>query len=451
MNEMNLNDTIVSLVTGANSAPVAVIRISGPKVLWLKDKLKISDLVKNQCRLIHFCDDKEQQIDHGLAIYFQAPNSFTGDDVLEFQGHGNAIIIEQILEVLHGWGIRLAEPGEFSRRAFLNGKMDLTQAEAICDLINAGSRQVAQLAIRSLQGGFSDQIKALVEVLIDWRIQIEASIDFPEEGEVSDVASDRHRFFYDQFKHLLDKIFEQAQKGHCLRQTNQIAFVGPPNVGKSTWFNRLLAKERAIVTNIPGTTRDVITESCQIGGVVFTLADTAGIHSTDDTVEKIGIEKSFTTVEESDHLFIILDASRHCLSDLDDILSPLKLEDKSYQVIMNKADLIGKKSGWDASGVLWVSSQDRAADVLLEEAFNQYLGTDSVDLPFLARRRHLEQLEQTRILLHEVKMLLDIHPVDDIILGEYLRQIQDCLGKITGKVSVDDLLDRIFSQFCMGK
>ncbi len=448
---MALHDTIVALATGAVNAPVAILRISGPAVVDIKEKLNAADLRPNTCRLVNFCRENGEQIDHGLLLFFKGPNSFTGEDILEFQGHGNSIIIEQLLELLHHWGVRLAEPGEFSKRAFLNGKMDLTQAEAICDLINAGSRQVAQFAVRSLQGGFSRQINQLVDALTRWRIHLEASIDFPEEAEVTDVNQAQHQFFCQQVDELLTQTLDQANQGYCLRQTNQVAFIGPPNAGKSTWFNRLLDRERAIVTNIPGTTRDVVTESCRIGGIVFTLADTAGIHSTDDVVEKIGIEKSMLTMNDSDHVFILLDASQHRVDMVNDVLAPLDLANRSYHIIMNKSDLINRPSGWDRDGVLWLSAKDPEADSLMEEAFKQFCSYDSIDVPFLARRRHLEQLEKAREVMTLVKNTLASGSVDDIILSENLRQIQLCLGEITGQVSIDDLLDRIFSEFCMGK
>ena len=450
-NAFNAVDTIAAPVTGFSGDPVGVIRISGPKVGVVKSKMGVSDLKPNIAKLINFNAHDGSLIDQGLVLFFKGPNSFTGEDVLEFQGHGNAILLEQILETLSHWGIRLAEPGEFSKRAYLNGKMDLTQAESICDLIVAGSRQVARLALCGLQGDFSKQVYGLTEDLMHWRIATEAAIDFPEEDEVPDVRLDQHRAFYKSLEMRLAQVFMDAKRGSELRKTQQIAFVGPPNVGKSTWFNLLLAEDRAIVSDRPGTTRDVVTESCQLGGATFTLADTAGVHATDDQVEMMGIERTLQVQAQSDFLILMLDASIHDMSDVERFLSPESIAEKRHIVVMNKSDLVEKDSGWDKE-VLWLSRDDGASLKYLEKAIAEREESHQTGASvFLARRRHLDSLEMAGKHLSGIEAMLNQNAVDETLIAEELRLIQTHLSRITGEVSTDALLDEIFSKFCMGK
>jgi len=436
-----MTDTIAALATPVGRGGIGVIRISGPRVPEIAQTM-LGQLP--QPRKAIFTDfvaaKKSELLDQGIALYFPAPHSFTGEDVLELQGHGGPIVMDLLLNSTLKLGARLAHPGEFSERAFLNGKMDLAQAEAIADLIDSASTQAARCALRSLQGEFSAQIHALVEQLIWLRSYIEAGIDFVDE-EI-DLLADGQVF--EKIKKLisdLDNILDKAQQGYLLKEGMRIVLVGEPNVGKSSLLNCLAGRETAIVTPIPGTTRDVVRDQIQLDGMPLHITDTAGLRETDDPIEQEGIRRTQLALKEADLVILLLD-DRHP----DD--KATLLSEQAPLIIRNKIDLSGHDVGISEEGVLYLSAKTGAGIELLRAYLKEKMGLQtSSEGSFMARRRHLDALQRA-------KMALTIalnHAQATELLAEELRQAQEALGEITGEFSADDLLGQIFSSFCIGK
>ncbi len=439
-----MTDTIAALATPVGRGGIGVIRISGPRVPEIAQTM-LGHLPQPRMAIFtDFVDKKGELLDQGIALYFPAPHSFTGEEVLELQGHGGPIVMDLLLNSTLKLGARLAHPGEFSERAFLNGKMDLAQAEAIADLIDSASTQAARCALRSLQGEFSSQIHALVDQLIWLRSYIEAGIDFVDE-EV-DLLADGQVF--EKIKKLigdLDNILDKAQQGYLLKEGMRIVLVGEPNVGKSSLLNSLAGRETAIVTPIPGTTRDVVRDQIQLDGMPLHITDTAGLRETDDPVELEGIRRTQLALKEADLVILLLD-DRH--PDDKAQASLLAEIEQSPLIIRNKIDLSGHNVGISEEGVLYLSAKTGAGIELLRAYLKEKMGLQtSSEGSFMARRRHLDALQRA-------KMALTIalnHAQATELLAEELRQAQDALGEITGEFSADDLLGQIFSSFCIGK
>lgn len=443
---LTTSDTIAAPVTPPGRGGVGIIRISGPLALAIATK--IIDFTP-KTRSAHFCkflSTEQTTIDQGLAIYFQAPHSFTGEDVVELQCHGSSIIMDILLERILWLGARMAEPGEFTRRAFLNHKIDLIQAEAIADLIDATSQQAAQNAVRSMQGEFSKLINQLLNMLIKIRAELEAAIDFPEEEEIENLALNNITQDISNVLQQISKIKNIAKQGEILRDGITIVLAGKPNAGKSSLFNYLAGHNAAIVTDIPGTTRDVLHTRIQIDGLPINLIDTAGLRAQADIIEAEGIRRAQEQMQKADHVLLIVDATNP--QDLEQIPENIK-----YTVVYNKVDLIPDPTRCvapqPANNCLYISVQNNQGLNLLKQHIKDIAGLQSIENGFSARRRHLEALNQCEQYLINANKILISGSLE--LAADDLNFAQRALGEITGEFSADNLLDKIFGEFCIGK
>jgi tRNA modification GTPase len=449
-------DTIVAIATPPGRGGVGIIRVSGPK----------SKVIANQMlgfnpkpRYAHYCpfkDQTENTIDEGLALYFEGPNSFTGEDILELQGHGGPVVLDFVLKRCIQLGARTARPGEFSERAFLNDKIDLTQAEAIADLIDSASEQAARCAVRSLQGAFSHRIHELVNSLIQLRIYVEAAIDFPEE-EIDFLSDGKVEKDLRGVMDNLANVMQEANQGTLLREGMTVVIAGRPNAGKSSLLNALSGRDTAIVTHIAGTTRDVLREHIHIDGMPLHIIDTAGLRDAPDEVERIGIQRAWNEIEQADRVLLMVDGTETSETAPHDIWPDLvdKLtHPERITVVRNKADLTGETSGITYDGqspVVRIAAKDGSGVTELREHLKTIMGYNaSSEGGFIARRRHIEALEQATLFLNNGLDQLTGASAGEL-LAEDLRMAQNSLNEITGEFSSDDLLGKIFGSFCIGK
>jgi tRNA modification GTPase len=450
-------DTIAALATAPGRAGVGIIRVSGPAVKTVAQAILHKLPKPRYADYLPFYDANTQVLDQGIALYFPGPNSFTGEDVLELQGHGGPVLLDMLLkQVLALPNVRIARPGEFSERAFLNDKLDLAQAEAIADLIDASSEQAARSAMQSLQGEFSRRIHELVEKVIYLRMYVEAAIDFPDE-EIDFLSDGKVAADLAEIIDYLASVKKQAAQGSILREGMKVVIAGRPNAGKSSLLNALAGREAAIVTEIAGTTRDVLREHIHIDGMPLHIIDTAGLRDATDQVEQIGIARAWQEIEQADRVLFMVDSTTTNATDPHDIWPdfidrlPASL---GLTVIRNKADLTGEPMSPGHSGkapVYRLSAKTGAGIDALREHLKQCIGFDaSVEGSFLARRRHLDALD--RAAEHLAIGQEQLHSfIAGEILAEELRLTQQHLNEITGEFSSDDLLGRIFSSFCIGK
>lgn len=449
-------DTIVAIATASGRAGVGVVRLSGKNLTAFIDGFIGETLNPRVARYGPFYDASKDALDMGIALFFPAPHSFTGENVLELQAHGGPIVLDLLLQRAIELGARRAKPGEFSERAFLNDKMDLTQAEAVADLIDASSEQAARSALRSLQGEFSKQIGELLERLIALRIYVEAAIDFPEEEidflQEGKVAADLQALI-DQFA----TIYKQAQQGSLMREGMTVVIAGKANAGKSSLLNALAGRDAAIVTDIAGTTRDVLREKIHIDGMPLHIIDTAGLRESDDPIEQEGIRRAWQEIEQADQVLFVIDSSGDYSLDLQQNWPEYfqRFPDRSnITFILNKIDL----SGLDVSNKPNKSVAVLQTSVKLQQGLDElrlhlkqsmgYTGTGEDG--FIARRRHVEALDRTLEFLHSGQDQL-LGSAAGELLAEDLRLAQQSLSEITGHFTSDDLLGHIFSSFCIGK
>lgn len=445
---MSRQDTICALATPAGHAGVAVIRISGPSALDISQQLTQKTLQPRYAHLSSFIDQDSAVIDQGLVIYFPRPHSFTGEDVVELHPHGNPYICQQLLTRLTGLGAHLAIAGEFSERAFLNGKLDLTQLEAIADLIVSGSEQAAKSAVLSMQGKFSEQVNDILQQLILIRTHIEASLDFADE-DIELETREKIAQLITQLQSQLDHIIEVAKQGTKLQQGATLVLTGKPNVGKSSLFNALCTQNRAIVTDIPGTTRDVVGMDIDIHGVTLRLLDTAGIREQAEAVEKEGIARAHLAMQNADCVIHVFDRA---LSDDDEIQQTLT--QPHAITVINKADLLSEDTppDGDVDSALYISAKTGAGLDALKQKIMQVLGLQSMDQqpPFSARLRHIEALTRVADAIDMARQQIESDtPLE--LSAEECRTAQQCLAEITGEFTPDDLLDYVFREFCIGK
>lgn len=450
-------ETIVAQATAPGRGGVGIVRVSGPKAKDVAMKLLGECPKVRQASYLPFHDQNNILIDQGIALYFQAPHSFTGEDVLELQGHGGQVVMELLLDACVAIGdIRLARPGEFSEQAFLNDKLDLTQAEAIADLIDATSKQAAKSALRSLQGEFSQQINLLVEQVIHLRMYVEAAIDFPEE-EIDFLSDGKVQGDLLLICEQLDRIKHQAKQGSLLRDGMSVVIVGRPNAGKSSLLNALSGKDSAIVTDIAGTTRDVLKEHIHIDGMPLHIIDTAGLRDSADEVEKIGIERAWNEIEKADRILFMVDSNHEKAE------QPAAIWPDFYQrlpsnanisVIRNKCDESGETIGLsnqDTYPVLRISAKQQSGINELRQHLKACMGFEQAgEDQVIARQRHIIALQQADEHIHQGKSQLEDNMAGEL-LAEELRIAQQYLNEITGEFSSDDLLGKIFSSFCIGK
>jgi tRNA modification GTPase len=411
------------------------------------------DLAPRQARFQNFYAADGAVIDQGIALYFQSPASFTGEDILELQGHGGPVVMDMLLQTTLIHGARLARPGEFSERAFLNDKIDLAQAEAIADLIDSHSQQAARSALRSLQGTFSRRIHGLVHELISLRSYIEAAIDFVDE-EIDFLSNGQVSQRIAALQSAVMDVQSQAQQGVLLRDGMKVVIAGPPNAGKSSLLNFLAGSDTAIVTDLAGTTRDVLREQIVIDGLPLHIIDTAGLRDSIDPIEQIGIERAKKEIQNADLVLLVLDDSRQDSLQMSLVLAAVP-ENIRRVIVRNKIDLSGEKARRETAGTdnveLFVSIRQRQGMDLLIEHLKECAGYHPAsEDSFIARRRHLEALEQAAVHLAHGSAQLNLDQASEL-LAEDLRQTQQALSQITGEFSSDDLLGNIFSSFCIGK
>jgi tRNA modification GTPase len=447
--------TIAAIATPPGRGGVGIIRVSGSKVKEIaQDILGFLPPVR-VAKYADFLAADASIIDQGLAIYFAAPNSFTGEDVLELHGHGGTFVLDRLLQRLIELGAELAKPGEFSQRAFLNGKIDLVQAEAIADLIDASSHHAAKSAVKSLQGEFSEKINDLVNEVIQLRMFVEAAIDFPDE-EVDFLNQGQVQNKIKKLSQILENIFQAAQQGVRLREGLNLVIVGKPNVGKSSLLNALAGEDVAIVTNIPGTTRDVLRETILIDGHPIHFIDTAGLRESNDVIEQEGIKRAQQQLLKADHVLVVIDEMN------DEIIAellqkiPSSLSKDSISLIQNKIDLTPEDAGIAEIGrgfsaFVKISAKTMAGISILKNHLLKILGVHQhQEGIYSARRRHLELLQEAKTHLEKSDHCFSESPSSEII-AEELRLVQLALGEITGQFRADDLLGKIFSNFCIGK
>jgi len=446
------SDTIAALATPPGRGGVGIIRTSGKGSKQVAEAILGKLPSPRLAEYLSFYDENHEVIDSGLAIYFPNPHSFTGEDVLELHGHGGPVIMDMLLKEVLKQPVRLAQPGEFSQRAFLNDKIDLAQAEAIADLIEAGSEQAARSAIRSLQGVFSDWVHSTVEQLIALRIYVEAAIDFPEE-EIDFLADERVTQELDYLINEMERVINIAHQGQLLREGMRVVLAGQPNTGKSSLLNVLAGRESAIVTDIPGTTRDVLREEISIDGLPLHIIDTAGLRQSDDAVEQEGMRRAWQEIEQADCILLMLDDRQGFTSAEQQILEQLPSH-LPVTYIHNKIDLSEHKPEVlekENRTEIWLSAKEFKGIDLLRDHLKDVVGYQNIgEGSFMARRRHLDALDKALEHVKNGQQQLSDHQAGEL-LAEDLRQAQHVLNEITGEFSSDDLLGRIFSSFCIGK
>ena len=442
-------ETICAVATAAGRAGVGVVRLSGPEARPIIRRLTGVD---PRPRHAHYADLRrradEAVLDDGIVLYFPGPHSYTGEDVVEWQGHGNPVLLDAAVEEMIGSGARMARPGEFTERAFLNGRMDLAQAEAVADLIEAGSTQAATAARRSLTGAFSERVDAFVEHLIHLRMYIEAALDFPEE-EIDFLSDTRLRDQLADLRAELADLLSRTGEGVRLREGLQLVIVGQPNAGKSSLLNQLAGESRAIVTEIAGTTRDVLRAEIMLDGLPIHVIDTAGLRESSDPIEQEGIRRAWEEVERADLILLLIDGARGRSAEDEETLS--RLPDKPLLTVINKIDLIDATSSERIEdGTLRLSARTGAGIDVLRHELRRLAGlSDRAEDPFIARRRHLEALEAAQASLVEAAESLGLGAGE--LAAESLRRAQTAMEAITGRYTADDLLGEIFGSFCIGK
>ncbi len=450
---MTNNDTIAAIATATGYGGVGIVRLSGSNAIAIARAVTDSQLPKP--RFAHLCDfigEYGELVDQGLLIYFPGPSSFTGEDVIEFHGHGGPVVMNMLLQRCLQLGARQARAGEFSERAFLNDKMDLAQAEAIADLIESSSEQAARAAMRSLQGVFSERVHALTEQLIHTRMYIESAIDFPEE-EIDFIADTQIQQQLDKLLENLQALLASAQQGHLLQHGMTVVIAGRPNAGKSSLMNKLAQTDRSIVTDIPGTTRDIVRETIQLDGMPVHLIDTAGLRRSEDRVEQIGVERAWAQISSADMLILMIDINDQ--DEQQDAMIESQLPaGLPVTRVYNKIDLADHSAAIeqpDKQTAIYLSTRTGEGLELLREHIKTRSGFHTAEAgDFSARTRHLQALKDAETRIHAARMQIQSSKAGELA-AEELRLAQQLLAEITGEFSSDDLLGRIFSNFCIGK
>lgn len=439
-------DTIVASATPPGIGGIGVVRISGDGAERIARAMLGSLPEPRTATYRSFANARGEKVDAGIALYFPRPTSFTGESVLELHGHGGPLVMSLLVDAALELGARRAAPGEFSERAFLNDKLDLVQAEAIADLIGSGTAQAARAAVRSLSGAFSKAVNGLTEKLTQLRMHVEAAIDFPEE-EIDFLSDEKLLSRLEDCATTFDALMDETRQGRLLRDGYQVVIVGRPNAGKSSLMNLLSGQEAAIVTELAGTTRDILREQIDIDGLAVELVDTAGLRDDPDRIEAEGIRRARKAVESADAVLWIQDASDADHGDIDEELP----EETPVIIVRNKVDLTDEPAGASADNTIRLSAKTGDGIDALRETIRALAGYENKgEGAFTARRRHLDAL--TRAKAHFVagrRALLEAHAGE--LLAEELRLCQQALGEITGAVTSDELLGKIFSEFCIGK
>ncbi len=456
-----MDDTISAIATALGVGSIGVIRLSGPDSLAIADRIfagREKPGKDNARKLLygHILDRKGQPIDEVLAVYMPGPHSYTGEDVCEIQCHGGRQALQEILSLTYQAGARPAEPGEFTKRAFLNGRLDLAEAESVMDIINAKSRQALVAANRGHEGGLSRKVRELRKKLRDLVVQLEAAIDYPEE-DIEEVTYDRAAEVLAEGQAAVARLVRQGSAGRILREGLRTAIVGRPNVGKSSLLNSLLQADRAIVSNIPGTTRDIIEEQMTIGGIPLVLTDTAGLRDTEDLVEKIGVERSRAALEDAQLALVVLDGSQPLSGEDRELLRSLK--DRKKLILVNKSDLPqmldteGLQREYGSSDVIVLSVKTGEGMEQVEQWLREFVygeGSDSESSSMTQNARQQDLLEKALRSLEDALEGARQHLPYDCLTIDLTQTLHD-LGEITGEDVPDEIIDEIFAQFCVGK
>ena len=442
-------DTIVAIATASGAGGVGVVRLSGPRSRAIAETVCARVLTPRHAHHARFADMDGETIDDGIALLFTAPASYTGEDVVELQAHGSPVVLQELVARCCTLGARMARPGEFSERAYLNDKLDLAQAEAVADLIAAGDARAARAARRALDGVFSQQVDALAAEVLALRIHIEAAIDFADES-IETLGGPQLRTRLALADDTLAALLVQAERGQKLRDGVHAVIVGPPNAGKSSLLNALAGSERAIVTDIAGTTRDLLRETIRLDGVELTLVDTAGLRSDGDAIEREGMRRARAELQRADLAIVVLDARdpEAGTAAVAEAIAPVPRR----LWLHNKADLLDGEPAPDDPDQVFVSARTGAGLDILHarlRALSVGEGADAGEGAFTARARHVEALHRAAAELAQARVELDRETLE--LAAEALRQAHDALGEITGRVAPDDLLGHIFSAFCIGK
>ena len=442
-------ETICAIASAIGQSGIGIIRVSGPLARSIAKQILHTDIKPRYAYYGAFYGNDNSIIDKGVAILFSAPNSFTGEDVVEFHGHGGSSVLRKLLETIIESNVRLAEPGEFTKRAFLNGKMDLIQAEAVQDLIQSNSEESALSAVRSLTGEFSAKINKILSELVSLRVFVEATIDFSDE-EIDFLESHELSNKLDSLKKSLIDILNTATQGAILRDGIHVAIAGKPNAGKSSLLNTLTKQSSAIVTHIAGTTRDVLKETIYVEGMPVHIIDTAGLHNSDDVIEQEGIRRAHKEINNADLVLLVYDSRD---SELDLTILPDSVKDKPKIVIKNKIDLVDLKPRIhkvDNLMEIAISAKNGEGIDLVRGALSEFAGLNSsIEGVFLARKRHINAIEETLVFISNA--IEQLEQGSSELVAEDLRQAGLQLSQVTGEFSSDDLLGEIFTSFCIGK
>jgi tRNA modification GTPase len=441
------HETITAIATPPGTGGIGILRLSGEKALAIGETLCHSKIKPGLIQFRQFFDATDQQLDHGICLYFKAPHSFSGEDCVEIQAHGGPIVLDMLLERLCELGARLARPGEFSERAFLNGKLDLTQAEAIADLIESGSRAASRAAVRSLEGRFSQQVHSLVDEIINLRAFIEAALDFAEEEiDFLDNSDISHRL--DDCNQHLQTLLAQAEQGRTLQEGLSVSLAGLPNAGKSSLLNYLAGYEAAIVTEIAGTTRDVLREHISLKGIPLKVNDTAGLRESQNPVEREGIRRAWETIGQSDIIIYLVDSSKGLTPADREFID--QLAGASLQIVFSKSDLTQANQPRDPESLAISTLSGDGMEMLIQRITGQVSDYNQDNQAFMARRRHVDALLRAQESVQQAMHIFNTTRSGEL-MAEDLRGAQGYLNEITGKFTNEDLLGKIFSTFCIGK
>ena len=444
---MPSHETIAAIATPPGSGGIGILRLSGTKALEIGEALCHSKIKPGLIQFRRFFDADKQLLDHGICLYFKAPHSFSGEDCVEIQAHGGPIVLDMLLERLCELGARLARPGEFSERAFLNGKLDLTQAEAIADLIESGSRAASRAAMRSLEGRFSQQVHGLVEEIIALRVFIEAALDFAEE-EIDFLDNPDISRRLDGCNQHLQELLAQAEQGRTLQEGLSVSLAGLPNAGKSSLLNYLAGYEAAIVTEIEGTTRDVLREHISLKGIPLKVNDTAGLRESQNPVEIEGVRRAWETIEQADVVIYLVDSSKGFTTADREIID--RLANASLQIVFSKSDLLAADQQHDPENLYISTLSGAGMEALIQRITGQVTDLNQDNQAFMARRRHVDALLRAQESVQQAIHIFSSTRSGEL-MAEDLRGAQRYLNEITGEFTSEDLLGKIFSTFCIGK
>ena len=449
-----MNDTIAAISTTTGSGAISIIRISGPEAIEITNKIfKEKDLTKVESHTIHYghIEYKGKIEDEVLVTIMKSPKTFTTEDVVEINCHGSIIVTKKILEILLTLGCRLAEPGEFTKRAFLNGRIDLLEAEGVMDLINSKSEAEKKLALNQIEGKVSNLIKDLRQKILEVLAQIEVKIDYPEYEDIEEVTYNDLNNNINDVEQEIKRIIKESENGKLIKEGIKTAIVGRPNVGKSSLLNNLLQEEKAIVTDIAGTTRDTVEGTITLEGIKLDLIDTAGIRKTDDIVESIGVNKSIETINKADLILLLLNNNEPLTQYDKEILETIK--NKNHIIIINKIDLEKKLEDIKENNIVKISALNNTGIEDLKNKIIEMYDLEKIqskDATYLTNARGLSLLKQAQEQIQEVKKGIETkQPIDMIEID--LKTIWELLGEITGETYQEELINQLFSQFCLGK